>query len=1645
MRRDHLKKSTVRFFHLIASIAAAAWSGAAAAAEARLLPTGPDTFYLVIAIDRPFSGGEVGIGFLAAAFNFVAAEPGPDFPRGASFPDGEHSIAAQRVPVSSCPADPQVTAGLVVSWIHDDLRPLPRGEHRVLTLRFSKTAGARDGSCPAFKFLRCLGVGGALVRNTITGEDGDSISLITTDTTVCLSNCRILQFAFDRTADCETLIIDLREADGIQSLARREIPVRGVTGYDAARAFFRSLEQEPVPSLTVGLLTSGVKLCRWGGEPLRIFVDERERRQGEREVLDGETIGPCGMDLTGEVPSCVDADLDGQCDAEDDCPSEYRPTQPCPAAGLCRRILFAPHSRVLCAGLALEVREPNRSTVIWSSAGKAALETGMSGLDAAREIHRAAAASPPAGFAVRRDASGLMLCRTAGTAFSVFLVHPEGGSMSSAEIDLDAATLSCGLRAWAQPRRCEDAGFADDDGDGICDPSDICPQSFNPSQADSDWDCVGDACEGSREPFVPPGLCDGVTARELQPDQEEPWTLQFSYCIRAACASFRAPPGKPVVLKLDGTSSRNAYTLLVKRGGAPTLSDNDGMSAGDPGRPVLLVIPSISEATYFVRAQSTILDDQPASATLTARSVELGLEAIVPDRGAAGGRAGVIVQGGGFEKGLTRFSLVPAAGGNTIHAEKLAVVSAGRAEVVFDLREAPEPAEGEEYLYHLEAGETGISTRIENAFRVLPPDEANGLDVRIRGQSAYRIGIESRATLTIKNTSSAEILAPLLKVTAPSSTVLRLARDADYQGGELFALGADPRGFSGRLPPGAEVEVPVILKNDDPICLSCAGEFQVHLLTPLPDDTVDWGHMPAPSGVSQDRWTVLQTTLPTVLGSTWQEVHTRLAEIATRLTRRGGDGSSVLEQLRFAARIAWGRPSAAAVGRVVDASSLGPIAEARVVALSDRQVVSSATTDGLGTFALDWLEAGKDYRLEVSGMTGGLDVRTPEAGAGGADLTVGDLLGLELRAAAGGPEREERCTGCDASDLPAGPILIPEQVLTRVARFRTRFVSSRDPNEKTGNDGEGDERYVGLGEQLIYTIYFENLANAGAAAQIVFIRDILDPDLDWQKVRLLDVNVGGRLTPLYYTGEDRSSGYRYYSSIPELEASATGLQLYPVCSEVAFSLHAVVDTTGGIVTWTFTTIDCVGVTVARDSDLGFLPPNRTRPMGQGFVTFSVPVRDDAPDNSPILNHAEVHFDGNGTYYTPEFTNVVSYFLPAERPEDPRPRPYDPAEDRRSPVTETLGWAPSKHAEKYDVYLWKDGDPTPIVVRGLTGTSISARALLNGALFDHNTPYRWQVVARNVRDVETWSEVWSFKTEQELCPLNPPANPSTSVMGCACADVVLKWDAVRYADEYEVSWGPEGQTPASTDRTSATSLHLDTTGLAPGKYAWRVVGLNQVCPTPGENEAAEGEFVVCTKAECCPANPPVNLSISVTGCACRGQDVVLKWDALELAEEYKVSWGPAGQTPASMDRTPATSMHLDTTGLAPGKYAWRVVGLNRVCPTPEENEAAEGEFSVCEESECGGPPFRRGDADGSGKLDLTDAIFTLQFLFMGGTTPTCMDAADSDDSGKLDLTDAIYSLQFQFMGGPPPAAPGPTTCGPDPTPDDQYTECIYPNC
>lgn len=88
-------------------------------------------------------------------------------------------------------------------------------------------------------------------------------------------------------------------------------------------------------------------------------------------------------------------------------------------------------------------------------------------------------------------------------------------------------------------------------------------------------------------------------------------------------------------------------------------------------------------------------------------------------------------------------------------------------------------------------------------------------------------------------------------------------------------------------------------------------------------------------------------------------------------------------------------------------------------------------------------------------------------------------------------------------------------------------------------------------------------------------------------------------------------------------------------------------------------------------------------------------------------------------------------------------------------------------------------------------------------------------------------------------------------------------------------------------------------------------------------------------------------------------------------------------------------------------------------------------------------FIRGDSNADAQVDLSDAVATLQYLFIGGMQPPCLDAADVDDDGEIAITDPIALLGYLFLGGRPIPAPWPG-CGADLT-DDGIPCATYPPC
>ncbi|MGQ9591553.1 MAG: lamin tail domain-containing protein [Planctomycetota bacterium] len=153
-------------------------------------------------------------------------------------------------------------------------------------------------------------------------------------------------------------------------------------------------------------------------------------------------------------------------------------------------------------------------------------------------------------------------------------------------------------------------------------------------------------------------------------------------------------------------------------------------------------------------------------------------------------------------------------------------------------------------------------------------------------------------------------------------------------------------------------------------------------------------------------------------------------------------------------------------------------------------------------------------------------------------------------------------------------------------------------------------------------------------------------------------------------------------------------------------------------------------------------------------------------------------------------------------------------------------------------------------------------------------------------------------------------------------------------------------------------------------------------------------------------------------------------ALDADGDQIYLFAPEDQGYGVVDGTEFLGIGLNEAWARRPDSSGSLVWVHAACATPRAPNAC-----------CPGEPvFLRGDSDGTCAIDLTDAVFTLNYLFLGGgpneEVPRCMDAADADDSGVVNISDAIFTLQYLFLGGSEPPAPGPVLpAGCDPTADD----------
>ena len=188
------------------------------------------------------------------------------------------------------------------------------------------------------------------------------------------------------------------------------------------------------------------------------------------------------------------------------------------------------------------------------------------------------------------------------------------------------------------------------------------------------------------------------------------------------------------------------------------------------------------------------------------------------------------------------------------------------------------------------------------------------------------------------------------------------------------------------------------------------------------------------------------------------------------------------------------------------------------------------------------------------------------------------------------------------------------------------IITSVDPNEKTAPLGSARSRVVRIGDELRYTIYFENMITATAPAQEVIVTDNLNSNLDWSTLDFTEVAFGDHIVAA--TGDQ----FTTRQVIPDYRAGASKSWWVDVTAQLNRGT--------GRVTWSFRTFDPETEGLPEDPLAGFLPPNDATGRGEGHVSFAIRPKASVPLGTTLRNRATIVFDTNAAISTNEVWNTV---------------------------------------------------------------------------------------------------------------------------------------------------------------------------------------------------------------------------------------------------------------------------------------------------------------------------------------------------------------------------------------------------------------------
>jgi RHS repeat-associated protein len=219
---------------------------------------------------------------------------------------------------------------------------------------------------------------------------------------------------------------------------------------------------------------------------------------------------------------------------------------------------------------------------------------------------------------------------------------------------------------------------------------------------------------------------------------------------------------------------------------------------------------------------------------------------------------------------------------------------------------------------------------------------------------------------------------------------------------------------------------------------------------------------------------------------------------------------------------------------------------------------------------------------------------------------------------------------CETSRPPSllDFLQLTHPLVNDIVSITQRGPQSLDPNDIVGPGGFGADNFLRAVGTLPYVINFENAPTAGGPAQEVIITHRLDDDLDLDTFQLGDIGFGDLTI-------DVPEGRQFYSTRVDLRTLTT-----PARQDLVVNVTAELDRATRVVTWTFHTLDPETLDIPISPFVGFLPPDKNPPEGQGFVSFTVRPKAGSPTGTRIDAQATIVFDTNAPIDTPLWTNTL---------------------------------------------------------------------------------------------------------------------------------------------------------------------------------------------------------------------------------------------------------------------------------------------------------------------------------------------------------------------------------------------------------------------